>query len=268
LKVSRRDGFQEPVQLSYQGLGEEAFPRRQRQRPAKLTGGKNKTDAAIQISLRNNAPYGPHTFCGLWLGQVEYSEVGDPKGKKERKKKRTTFPSNPVTIQAAPPVTLAAEIKAVIPAGGQLKVPFEVRRLEGVDGKWKRRCKSRGLKGFSAAAVKLKKGEKHRRDFASKRAGWRRSRGLRLSAPHAVDFAGKTFEEKSNLHLAFERRPPSTSRWWGLSLGDLPGARCCPRSSRFGGRGDGESFRGAHGAEETRASRGTVELAEGSRVGK
>jgi len=235
---------------------------------------KDKTDAAIQISLRNSAPYGPHTFVAYGSAQVEYSEVGaDPKGKKERKKKRTTFPSNPVTIQAAPPVTLAAsEIKAVIPAGGQLKVPFEVRRLEGVDGEVEAALQiPAGLKGFSAAAVKLKKGENTGEILLQSELDGDEVEACGFQLRTRVDFAGKTFEEKSNLHLAVERRPPLHI----AVVGDSPWEICLGGTLLVPVRVDladgvtGKVSVALTAPKETKGIEGApVELAEGSRVGQ
>jgi hypothetical protein len=211
VKASRRDGFQEPIQLSFQGFGEEAFPDENGQRPSKLTVEKDKTAAVIQINIKNDASYGPHTFVAYGSAQVEYPEAApDPKGRKEKKKRRTTFPSNPVTVEVAPPVAvIASELKAVIPAGGRLKVPFEVRRLDGVEGEVEAALQiPDGLKDFSAAPVKLKKGETAGEILLQSELDGEEGKAGGFQIRTRVDFAGKVFEGRSNLPLEVERVSP------------------------------------------------------------
>lgn len=96
-RVSRREGFTEPIALSFQGLGEEAYPDDQGNRPSKVTIERGETEKAFDVTVKKDMPFGEHTFLVFATAQVEYLEdPGDPKTKKERK--RTTLASNPATV--------------------------------------------------------------------------------------------------------------------------------------------------------------------------
>src|SRR5262249_52817977 len=279
VKAVRGEGFTEPIQVACQGLGEEAFPDENGQRPAKLTVEKDKTDGTLQINLRNNAAYGLHTFVAYGTAQVEYAETAagsggskeGAKGKKEKKKKRTTFASNPVTIDVAPPVSVEArEIAAVIPGGGSIHCPFEINRLEGVDGEVEATLQfPDGAKGFTAQAVKLKKGESTGEILLQSELDGELGKTSGFQLRTRVDFGGRSFEEKKTLLLNLERVPPLQ-----VAAGE-PGREICPGGSLLvpfkvdlaGGVG-GKVSVGVKASKETRVEAERVDLPEGAREGK
>ncbi len=159
-KLRRGEGFDGAVQLAYQGLGERCIPDDNGSRNAKTTIEKEKTEQPIEITLRNDLPYGDRTFTVFATAQADYPEKPtDPSSKKQ--KRRTTLVSNPVMVRVVAPYSLnVPEIAAVLPAGGSVVVPFSVKRAPGVDAEIEVSLDlPKDSKGLSAATLKLKKGE-------------------------------------------------------------------------------------------------------------
>src|SRR4029434_10192917 len=70
-KVTRAAGFDQPVQLAYQGLGEKAYAEDNGNRPAKSTVEKDKTEQKVEVSLKNEAGYGERGFAVYATAQID-----------------------------------------------------------------------------------------------------------------------------------------------------------------------------------------------------
>jgi hypothetical protein len=196
--VERKDGFGEGVQLSFQGLSERAVPDGDGARPAKVTVARDKSSQDVSLTIKNDSGYGRRTLVVYATAPVEYAENPlDPKSKKE--KRRTTFASNPVTVEVSPPFAIAAlDVPGALLPGAEVKIPFQVRRLPGVDEEVEVALDlPADAKGLSADAVKVPKGRStgEVRLVASSGSAKRTIEGAALRA--RMQFAGKRFEERA-----------------------------------------------------------------------
>jgi hypothetical protein len=223
LEVARAAEFKEGIQLAFQGLNQKGFPNNDNgERPARMTLAADKRAQDVELTIPNNKPYGDYSFVVFASAQVEYLEdAANPASKK--RKSRTTYASNPVNIRVGPPLSLrlTEAAAALVPAGGSLELPFEVRRLEGVDEPVDVTLElPRGATGFKTQAVKLEKGQSEGKLVLESEIDAPAGSFQGFSLKARLQFAGRRFEESVELE-AIERIAPLA-----VAAGELPAAAC------------------------------------------
>jgi len=207
-RASRADGFTEPIQLSLQGFGEISRAEENGNRPVQATIEKDKSEAKIEVTAKNELPYGPRSLIVFATAQVERTEAsGEQGGAQRKRKRRVTLVSNSVTARVVPPFSVeVAATDGVIADGGRLELPFRILREAGVEDELEVSLDlPKDAPGLSAEPVKVAKGQSRGRMVLTSAQGAPGGEiaGVRLRARGRV--SGRQFEEKTALPFALFR---------------------------------------------------------------